>query len=550
MGASVQTIEVNFRQTGISSVIAGMNQVKAAAKATGTAAHGIADGSAIYGLAELSRGLGRVAQSGTASSMAMRELVGGFMRLGAGAGPIVGLIGVLGLLGGTVAEVFMHMREEITQTETRFNESLVNMAHAASVEQLAGPNSLQSRLFSGDALAGILNPKPDKTNGDIEALKQLGVTTSDINLAYLARTGGITGLKAEQSRRAALVHQALLATQSTSPMTEGARNALDASLKRSQDDEKKVSDLLGQMQSQYDKTSKATGAAVFQAVERMTNEIQNKHDKGAGFTESDNKFLEALQKGEMAEYYRKNVLAPLKALGVQAMSGGIGGAFGNAQIGGGNILDPFFGKGQADAMKGPQLGKIVKTVYDQLAEESMRQQESFGSRIATQISDTFGGAIATGMRSAFQAGNIGAGFMAFGKSVLAGLGSVFVEIGEHALMGLTFMKAISDAIIAWNPIVGAAAAVGLIALGSAMEAAASGASHSMAHYGGSSAVGAYAAGAAPGVADPRTIGTASGITAAPTIHNHFTVFGKDDPRAQREIAEMIARTARRGTTSG
>jgi hypothetical protein len=92
--------------------------------------------SAVIGLGELARGVGRVAESGELGAFAMREFSGSAMRLGGALGPAGGLAGIVVLLGGVIIETFTKARKEMEDTRKKFEEEIAKMANAGQLTQL------------------------------------------------------------------------------------------------------------------------------------------------------------------------------------------------------------------------------------------------------------------------------------------------------------------------------------------------------------------------------------------------------------------------------
>lgn len=181
---------------------------------------------------------------------------------------------------------------------------------------------------------------------------------------------------------------------------------------------------------------------------------------------------------------------------------------------------------------------------------------------------TLGQDLASGLVSAVSAGfaalgrgdGIGGALKAFGGSLLAGLGSAIKAFGEKALMASTLMKAFLAAMSHLNPVAGAVAAIGLIALGSMIEGAAS--SSFGGGGGGGGGIG-YRGVAVRGSTDNTiryTIGSgAGGGTAAGTpsaarnpVNVQLVAFGTLTPTQKREFANLVNDAERSGllTTTG
>lgn len=165
--------------------------------------------------------------------------------------------------------------------------------------------------------------------------------------------------------------------------------------------------------------------------------------------------------------------------------------------------------------------------------------------------DTLASTIETGVARVFQKGaNIGTVFAAIAESALSGLGSIAVSIGKAALTQFAFIKTISTAIASLNPAIGIAAAIGLIAFGSALGGAGQriGANAGGGGYGGGG--GAYGASSGyggsiidRGIIDP----TRPMASARSTNQYNVTIIGPNDPIAKRQFQELLRNADGRGS---
>ena len=192
-------------------------------------------------------------------------------------------------------------------------------------------------------------------------------------------------------------------------------------------------------------------------------------------------------------------------------------------------------------MKCPALEGIKTTWF--------AESERLAQQIQQQIGQTIGNALANGFQAAFAAGgNIGTGIKALMQSVLSGLGSIFMEIGEKALAGMAFIQKISAAIASMNPWVGIPAALGLIALGAVMKGS-GGSGGAGSSYGGSYSSSGNTIvdrGLINPLAPTGPVTSPSNIAARPTTVLQATIIGVNDPTAQRQLQEMINKANRRG----
>src|SRR4051812_7971508 len=122
--------EFRMRVTGDDQVSAAMLKTERQAKQTArtvtetSEAFGGMSHSALIGIGELSRGIGRVAEAGEVGAFAMREFTGAAFRLGESLGPAGGLIAITLLLGHAFYEVFSGARKQMEETRKKFEEEI------------------------------------------------------------------------------------------------------------------------------------------------------------------------------------------------------------------------------------------------------------------------------------------------------------------------------------------------------------------------------------------------------------------------------------------
>lgn len=168
---------------------------------------------------------------------------------------------------------------------------------------------------------------------------------------------------------------------------------------------------------------------------------------------------------------------------------------------------------------------------------------------AAELARSTAAVISDAMKGLYDGGLTG-GLKALGDGLLKQLGEILVRVGEKMLAAAPIFQAISTALLALD---GAGLALGgaaLIALGATMGAAAGGGGSSGAgrHGGGSSNYGSgynYQA-----TVTPSYLPNMSGVKPAAPLVVNATIIGKDDPKAQRDLLQLIARAERRGSTSG
>jgi hypothetical protein len=216
------------------------------------------------------------------------------------------------------------------------------------------------------------------------------------------------------------------------------------------------------------------------------------------------------------------------------------------------IPDPV--KEWADKMKADQAADTfqiretvdhsLNAIKDMWFAKSAKLAEDMKARLAA----TIGNALQQGLTAAFaQGGNIGAGIKTMTQTILGGLASMLMEIAEKALAASVFMQKLYE-LLPTNPWAAAAVAAAMIAFAASMGGSRGGGG------GGGYSSGGYAGsgntvidrGIINPMAPPSTVTNPSSIQARPTINLNATIIGTRDPKAMREIQELINHATRRG----
>jgi hypothetical protein len=461
--------------------------------------------SAMIGLGELTRGIAKTAEAGHAGAFSMKEFAGAAMRLGATLGSAGGLAGIAVLVGGALYEMFSKAREEMKKTEDQFKESIANMANETRGQDLV--KQARDLLYGTpyDEKNQLRNPSavPGAFQGSLVDLRSRIAKLQD-ETRGMVRKGAFQGGKDNE-----------------------ALDALDDLLKKADPLEKKLRQINTALDVMRDMPAeKGLIGPTSTAQKPLTPEEIKKN-------------AEHLEK--LADYV-DGVLThlTLQSMGAK-LTGGLG-AYVAATIGG---AEGVLGG------KGPTAAKIKLTPDQQEAERIVGEWKRFGDRLGDELSKSLASSFSKGFEALFsRGGNLKSGFKAMTGAVLEGLGTLFEQVGESALVGLSFMQRIKDAIMGFTPELGIAAAVGLIALGAALHGAGSRMASSGSGGGGSYSSSAYApiihqsyaTPAAPGSSPP-----ASSITPRQAVHNYVTIIGPNDPQAQRTFDELQRRSRERGS---
>ena len=246
--------------------------------------------------------------------------------------------------------------------------------------------------------------------------------------------------------------------------------------------------------------------------------------KGGGKTGSTEKPLSAFE-----EYFRQQGLGR-KPLPSQAADSFL------------PVIDPA--KIRASAQ---EIGALIDLEYTKNLLDTVEN-------LNVKLRDTLANGIAAAFETLVTRGaNIGDAFGALGATLLRGLGDMLVQFGTSLLPVAKLFGAVVTSLKSLNPVAMTAAAVGLIAVGAMMRGAAG---RAFGGVGGGSAP-VIAGGGLGGSSGPMTLpGISFGPTAAssaaavtPSRAISFTVIGTNDPRAQRDIQELLRNADRRGGTT-
>lgn len=188
----------------------------------------------------------------------------------------------------------------------------------------------------------------------------------------------------------------------------------------------------------------------------------------------------------------------------------------------------------------PLINESGKVAVEAMNNLQKQMQDSIDG-----LAQVLGDGIYNAFAAAFNGEGLGGVFKAFGKTVLAGLGQIFTQMGEAYLSYGLIMSGLIPTLA--NPFTAGPTAIAigalLVALGSALGAIGKGAGR------GTASAGAFREPVGAGTQEITRLklvnrdGTAANMEPKPTLI--FNVIGTRDAKAQREIAEMVkAHTAR------
>lgn len=205
---------------------------------------------------------------------------------------------------------------------------------------------------------------------------------------------------------------------------------------------------------------------------------------------------------------------------------------------------------EADAKR---IRDRATALVDEAKMSMFDQMESLALELSNRIRDTFVESIANGIQEAIATGSIGEGFKAFGRTLLAGLGSMMIDFGKQVIVAAGLFEglrvALANAIM--NPAALTAVGAAMIAIGAGLRGAAQSifggpntAQSSTPAMGGF--MGSTGGGRMPTmVFGPTMAGAAAGSVSA-AVPMNVTIIGPNDPTAQRAMQELITKANRRG----
>jgi hypothetical protein len=203
-------------------------------------------------------------------------------------------------------------------------------------------------------------------------------------------------------------------------------------------------------------------------------------------------------------------------------------------------------------------GNIAETIGNDIQSQFGPLQERIaflGQGIGLTLTDS----IANGITAAVQSGSISEGFKELGRTLVGGLGAAVRDFGVQSLAASTLMAKIQTSLASFIPGGAIAASVAMIALGSAMVG--------LAGRGARASFGTTNTGINRGAAVSSTIvergniglsadifgggaGSASvsgQMASGNPVMVNATIIGYNDPRAQRDIQELVKRASARGS---
>lgn len=481
-------VKVKFTADGIEGVRRGLKLVRDDAGPTGQQ----------WGNAsrQIAFGLENIARQGKVTGESLKQIISQGSNMAFAFGPQGAIVAGIVTVGVAIYEHITGKMKEAREEIRSFNEDIANLLRT---NNLTGAGDLAQRMYSGDRFA---SPGKDESAADFQA-RQLGQL-------------GLQGLIASK------------------------RADRDAALARY----KVVVPLTDKTQQQWDEMKN-----LGKTIEGLNGELDVLTPLLEKYTDQATKAKEALDKLSAAEGKRVSVGAKLAQEQFNkeyaALTAPGGKDIRVTELGlPGFTMGAKFGKPQ-DYDFARSLRKVPNLLETDAGKGMIDQAKQIGNAFADTLADS----IASGMQRAFAKGaGLSDVFGAIAQSALSGLGSISVQIGKAALAQMAFIKTIAEAIASWNPALGIAAAIGLIAFGSALQGAGGRIGGAGGGYGGGGGYGSSGGYGSQvidrGIIDP-TRGAAN-LTAKAPVNNYFNVIGERDPVAIRSLQRMLANGKERG----
>lgn len=192
-----------------------------------------------------------------------------------------------------------------------------------------------------------------------------------------------------------------------------------------------------------------------------------------------------------------------------------------------------------------QFALELEKLLQDYREQAIQQFENLGIQISQGIAQTIGDAVYNGFAAAFDGKGIGGIFEAFGKTVLAGIGQIFAQMGQVYIAYGIAMSGLAPSLA--NPFVAGPTA---IAIGVLLEAMAAGLGAVAKGSGrGSASAGAFRE-PSNGTSDVVRLkfvdrpGMNQNLVPAPNVT--INAYGPNDPKTQRWMLETFSKAQRRG----
>lgn len=399
-------------------------------------------------LVALAFGLEGFARSAQAGESTMRAAVRSLSTLSFLLGPEVG-IAVTGAaaLGDALFEMWNRAEKAARAAQVQFEKTLETVSRGG----LAGAAQSQQYLYSGDPFA------------------RRGAIAGETDAQFLARSRGLLGVQgalaalgpsgdvAQQRAIEAATARGIPAVQALNEGTK-AFNAFAEAHKALIEQETRLKRELGE-------TAEVTKRLMETEKSRAQFELQQMRERAALAQSRRLRPEEVpLTIGNLSEQER--------AFGITGT--GFGAAAGIRGVSSIDLLAQA--QSAAQRVDTTRLGRIqaaqiTETPFHAMQVEMEKQIEALAARVQTHLGNTLADSLAAGITAGFAGGGIKGAFAAAGKSLLAGIGGIFIDLGKTYLEYSGIMEALTP--LLGNPFTagaaGAAIGTALIALGAALE---------------------------------------------------------------------------------
>jgi hypothetical protein len=490
-------VAVNFTATGVPSVQRSLKLVGGESDQMSRRVGG--------SMRQIAAGAEAVARQGKLTGEALKQIVsqGAEMAFMFGAaGPIVGAVAILGVaIFEHITRRMQEARDEINKARTEF-EGISDLMAAGKAAQLRFSGSPTAIRKEGESNADFIARRfgIGGVRGRIEELR--GQLPKDVvDFIGKGRGSGVGMMSGWGLGKA---------------VDEGAKelDALIEQLVRLKRESAELAPILAKLAEDEGKRAKNADAAAL-ARELLAQALPT------ASIERDNRW--------------NKLLAPIGARGMPGVQ---------AATAGGTLMTTPIGPHQQFGLKAPDVAHQFDNLF----------VNPLGEAITKSIGEGIGGAISAGFDAAFARGaNIASVAGAFGGVALRTIGGVFKDIGMQSLLGMQLMADVKLAIAAWNPALGIAASIGLIALGAALQSAGGRMGSAGGSFGGGGGGGSSSSVSPPTIIDrgfinpaTATIGSAASMSAREPITLQPIIIGPNDPVAQRAILELVRNAQRRG----
>ena len=235
------------------------------------------------------------------------------------------------------------------------------------------------------------------------------------------------------------------------------------------------------------------------------------------------------------------------------------GITGTGETAGGRAQTAYGGPMAGVKAGATNLMDSVTELMKQRVQKMLQDMSEMANMIRNAIAQTLGNALYNGFVAAFShvgdKGLLGV-FKALARTMLSGLGSIFMQMGEKMVMASSIMLAFQAAISSFLPGGGFIAGLALMALGGGMMAA--GSVRWRGDPSGAAGSGGYSAGSGDNTTQdqvtrirlmPGWAGQGSDVTTRQAVNVYATIIGANDPQAQRDITSLIRNAGRRGLST-